>query len=207
MHIAYFLCISSGFQVSERTAWISVLVYNRDQSLWAGKPMTQPLLFLEGRLDKGFSGLDGQKFQQPWKDILYMLSSHWISSPAFNRKRMMTQLAIFWARENFLYGCTLQNNFNRKEKALIRKVSRRRIPYPGIGSRNGFLSLLGKGESLITNCLSGPQGQKAGDYWWLAWNTLNMDRRCHCLLWAKTFRVVSICLIACKANEEMFTQL
>ena len=66
----------------------------RDQSLCAGKPMTQPLLFLEGRLDKGFSGLDGQKFRQQKRYFEHAIVTLDIVT-SLQQEADLTQLAIF----------------------------------------------------------------------------------------------------------------
>ena len=56
--------------------------------------MTQPLLFLEGRLDKGFSGLDGQKFLQQKRYFEHAIVTLDIVT-SLQQEADLTQLAIF----------------------------------------------------------------------------------------------------------------
>ena len=57
--------------------------------------MTQPLLFLEGRLDKGFSGLDGQKFLQQLKKYFVHAIVTLDIVTSLQQEADLTQLAIF----------------------------------------------------------------------------------------------------------------
>ena len=61
--------------------------------------MTQPLLFLEGRLDKGFSRLDGQKILQQKRYFVHAIVTLDIVTldivTSLQQEADLTQLAIF----------------------------------------------------------------------------------------------------------------